>query len=358
MDFDKIDIYGTHYKKYIAIVAVLFLACLFIAFIYPGVQEGIDLRGGTLLIVRSDTLIDADSLEAALNAQFPLADVRISSISSPTGGAGTIIEFAENTELGAADKQLKSAKSLLASDPAAASAQAIAIMNSLSAYVPVPPTTNLEPEQILTLANDTLAKAKEVFEVRLQEFIRTEFSLGNEVAFQKREVGPVLGETFYASALTVGIIGFILVTIVIFAFFREFIPSVAVIAAAIFDISFALAAMAIFGIALSLSSIPALLMLIGYSVDTDIMLTTRLLKRREGSPKSRAMNSMKTGLTMTFTTLAALTAMLVLSYFGQILIVFEISAVLLFGLIGDLISTWLMNAPVLLWYAEKKEVHA
>jgi preprotein translocase subunit SecF len=46
--------------------------------------------------------------------------------------------------------------------------------------------------------------------------------------------------------------------------------------------------------------------------------------------------------------------MLVVSYFYQIEVIYQIAAVLFFGLVGDLISTWLMNAPVLLWYIESK----
>ena len=173
--------------------------------------------------------------------------------------------------------------------------------------------------------------------------------------FQKIEVGPALGELFWDSAVKVVILAFILIIIVIFFFFREIIPSLAVILSAILDILGAMAGMALFGIGLGLASIPALLMLIGYSVDTDILLTTRLLKRKEGSPGQRAAGSMKTGLTMTFTTLAAVIIMMLVSWQAQMLVVFEVAAVLLFGLITDLLSTWLMNAPILLWYAEKKE---
>ena len=144
----------------------------------------------------------------------------------------------------------------------------------------------------------------------------------------------------------------------IFFFFREFVPSIAVIMSAVLDISCALALMALFHIPLSLSSIPALLMLVGYSVDTDIMLTTRILKRKEGTAADRTVEAMKTGLTMTFTTLAALTVMIAVSFTSQMFVIFEIATVLLFGLLGDLPSTWLMNAPILLWYAEKKEKKA
>ena len=160
---------------------------------------------------------------------------------------------------------------------------------------------------------------------------------------------------FYRTAFNVGIVAMVLITIVIFIFFRQVVPSAAVIASAGLDIVGALGLMALFQIPLTLSSIPALLMLIGYSVDTDVMLTTKLLKRREQSKDQRVYDSLITGLTMNATTIAALLAMLALSFTSQMLVVFEISAVLLFGLIIDLSSTWFMNAPVLLWYVERRE---
>ena len=95
-------------------------------------------------------------------------------------------------------------------------------------------------------------------------------------------------------------------------------------------------------------------MLVGYSVDTDIMLTTRLLKRKEGGLKERSYEAMKTGLTMTLTTMAALSVMITLSFMYQIVVIFDLTVVLFFGLVADIISTWLMNAPILLAYAESK----
>jgi len=34
-------------------------------------------------------------------------------------------------------------------------------------------------------------------------------------------------------------------------------------------------------------------------------------------------------------------------------VMFEISVVIFFGLLADLISTWFMNAPILIWYVKK-----
>jgi len=123
----------------------------------------------------------------------------------------------------------------------------------------------------------------------------------------------------------------------------------------VFDILAGLTGMALLNIPLSLTTIPALLMLVGYSVDTDIMLTTRLLKDKTGSARERATSSMKTGLTMTGTTLAALFAMVIIAYFNQVEVIYHIAAILLFGLIGDVISTWLMNAPILIWFVEGRK---
>lgn len=347
-------LYGKHYKLYIPLLIVLLAACLFVAFVAPGVKQGIDLRGGTMIIVRMDKAIDADKLETLLKEKFPLTEVRVSSTSAPGGVSGAVIEFTANTELAKAEAALAEAKALLETDKQAAAAKAEEAIAAASLYTPKPQTAGLLPEDVVALAGTIVPKAEETFDLQLQDFVKQEFSLGKDAAFQKREVGPVLGKTFYESTITVGIIGFILITLVVFAFFREFIPSVAIIFAAIFDMAAALAGMAIFNISLSLSTIPALLMLIGYSVDTDILLTTRLLKRMEGTPKGRAISAMKTGLTMTATALAALFVMLFFSYIWQIMVMFEISAVIIFGLFGDIIATWLMNAAVLLWYVERK----
>jgi len=109
------------------------------------------------------------------------------------------------------------------------------------------------------------------------------------------------------------------------------------------------------GLPLSLTTIPALLMLVGYSVDTDILLSTKLLKHRTTDPFTAANDSMKTGLTMTITTIVTVVIMIIVSYFTQMLIVLEIASILFFGLLGDLVSTWYFNAPALIVYVKNKE---
>src|SRR3989344_4288881 len=95
-------------------------------------------------------------------------------------------------------------------------------------------------------------------------------------------------------------------SLVVFISFRSFIPSIAVISAALTDILAALAVVNLLGIKLSAAGIIAFLLVIGYSIDTDILLTTRMLKRHDSPLLERVKSSIITGLTMTFAAIAAL----------------------------------------------------
>jgi preprotein translocase subunit SecF len=109
------------------------------------------------------------------------------------------------------------------------------------------------------------------------------------------------------------------------------------------------ATMNIIGIPLSLGTLAALLMLIGYSVDSDILLTNRVLKR-QGKLNDKLTGAFRTGIIMTSTTLAAALAMFAIAWFGAVLILMEIAAVLLIGLVFDVMNTWLTNVGILKWY--------
>ncbi len=343
----NLDLYSGSYKRYLIVPAVLFLLFIGLVFVFPGLDQGLDLRGGTLLVVKADKPVQKESLVKTLNESFSLSGLVVSTTTGATG-FGANIEFTENKVLAEAETLLKSAKE---SGNRQQAEQALALVADYA----VPESSPQDNELFFKEADKTLEKAREGFNSAMQSLIVKELGLSGEIAFQRKEIGPALGKSFWETASVVGITAAVLVIVIIFIFFREVVPSIAVILSAVFDIGCALALMAFFNISLSLSSIPALLMLVGYSVDTDIMLTTRILRRKEGTPAERTSEAMKTGLTMTFTTLAALSVMLLVSYTSQMFVVFEISAVLLFGLVGDLPSTWMMNAPILLWYAEKKE---
>lgn len=181
---------------------------------------------------------------------------------------------------------------------------------------------------------------------------------------QIQDMGEVFSETLQNQAIGAISFGFILMAIIVFLVFRTFVPSVAVILSAFSDIVISIACMNILGLELSFGTLTALLMLIGYSVDSDILLTTRLLKRK-GRLDEKIRNTMKTGLTMTTTTMSAMFAIFIVSTFSYLFssytvipVLRDISAVLLIGLAIDIMNTWMLNAGILRWYiveSEKKE---
>jgi preprotein translocase subunit SecF len=181
-------------------------------------------------------------------------------------------------------------------------------------------------------------------------------------SYELRDISPLFGQELQRQVVSAVIIAFMLMAIVVFVAFRTVIPSFAVILSAFSDIVIPVACMDILKMELSLGTVAALLMLIGYSVDSDILLTTNLL-RKKGETTDKLRGALKTGLTMTSTTLVAVFAMFLVSsslhlfssHFAPIPILRDIALVLLFGLTADLMNTWLLNAGLLRWYVEGKE---
>lgn len=182
-------------------------------------------------------------------------------------------------------------------------------------------------------------------------------------SYELRDISPLFGQELQRQVVRAVIIAFMLMSIVVFVAFRTVIPAFYVVSCAFSDIVIPIACMDAIGMELSLGTVAALLMLIGYSVDSDILLTRNLLHKK-GETKEKLRTTMKTGITMTSTTIVAVLAMflvsssfpLFFSHFAPIPILRDISLVLLFGLTADLINTWLLNAGLLRWYVERKEL--
>ena len=131
--------------------------------------------------------------------------------------------------------------------------------------------------------------------------------------------------------------------------FRTFVPSLAVIASAFSDLVIPLALMRLFNIELTLGTVAALLMLIGYSVDSDLLLNNHVLRRR-GDFYTSTFRSMRTGVTMTVTSIAAMIVMTVVSTLLGIPLLPDVGLILVFGLLADLMNTYLLNVSLLRYY--------
>ena len=172
-----------------------------------------------------------------------------------------------------------------------------------------------------------------------------------EGSYSIEVMGSALGADFFKNSLNALLFSFLFMAIVVFAVFRVPIPSLAVILAAFSDIVVTVAVVNLLGIKLGTAGIAAFLMLIGYSVDTDILLTTRVLKRKEGTEFERILSSVSTGMTMTLT---AITAVAVAIIFTQNDTIRQIMTILLIGLLADIINTWIQNVGILRLYLERK----
>ena len=145
---------------------------------------------------------------------------------------------------------------------------------------------------------------------------------------------------------------FVGMSILIFAVFRSFVPSVAIVASAFSDVMIPLALMNLFGVELTLGTVAALLMLIGYSVDSDILLNNSIL-RRSGNFYESTSRAMRTGVTMTLTSIAAMAVMTVLAWLFGIQIMTAIGLILVIGLLADLMNTYLLNVSLLRWHVHE-----
>ena len=279
-------------NKYLIIIpfTILFLALVQIAAqtIITGdfVHKGVTLKGGSTITVGYQPGMVIEDLESFLKEQFPKADLTIRTITS----AGRIVSIAIDSDA-----------------------------------------------QETTEINSLLDKIKE--KINLD---KSEYSV--EV------MGSTLGQSFFIQTMIALLIAFVLMGLVVLAYFRTIVPCLAVILAAFSDIVVTLAIFNLTGMKLSTAGVAAFLMLIGYSVDTDILLSTRLLKRKEGSTMERVYGAMKTGLTMSSTTLSAILVALI---FVQSETVKQIMIILFIGLFVDLIMTWIQNVGILRWFLEK-----
>lgn len=284
--------YDKNYKKLLIIpFLMLFLAITVILAQYfmtgDFIHRGVSLKGGVTVTIPSLAGVSSFDIESLLSGNFPGKDMSVRVLKSEGESKGFVIDVELQT-----------------------------------------------PEEIESL----MALITEGYNLKEEE-------LGVEV------MGSALGTSFFKETFRAIIIAFVFMSIVVFVYFRVPAPSVAVILAAFSDIVVTLAIVNLLGIKLSTAGIAAFLMLIGYSVDTDMLLSTKVLKRKEGTILERILGAMKTGLMMNFTTMAAIIVGLILAK-SDVLI--QIMTILLIGLAVDIINTWIQNAGLLRLYVEKK----
>jgi len=359
-----------NYKQLAVIPAVLILLAAFFIFT-RGIPAGVDLKGGILISIQVDGVVDAALLKQKLSAFSK--DVEIRAFSGPAG-SGYEIELGTSENLAAAEAGVSAIKEmdleLVRQEAAAGFANQSADKAAAEAKVKDIGAKILEEtRRVLALsgssrdpgteAHRAAAVAEEEFSTERSAYTQKIMAAVREAvpvkAYSLKEIGASLSKFFFSKIREILVYSFILGAIVVFLVFRSFVPSIAVICGAVADVLIALGGMSAFGIPLTLASTAALLMLIGFSLDTDILLTMRVLKRTEGTMYERAYGAMKTGFMMNFAAMAAFGVLAGVALLLNVPTYYHIGSVVLIGAVADFAATWGMNAVTILWYAERKE---
>jgi len=165
--------------------------------------------------------------------------------------------------------------------------------------------------------------------------------------------GASLSSSFYKQLKFAIVLSFVLMAVVVFIIFRTPVRSLSIILAGMADIIMTIVVVDMMGMRLSAAGIVALLMLIGYSVDADILLTTRVVKYREGNFNHRMFGAFKTGMTMTLTAIAAIAVAFIFTRTLSPTLA-QMFTIILIGLVFDIFNCWVTNASILKWYGEAK----
>ncbi|MFB6128934.1 MAG: protein translocase subunit SecF [Halorhabdus sp.] len=172
---------------------------------------------------------------------------------------------------------------------------------------------------------------------------------GGITVLGRGQTPPSFGQDSIRIALIGIVIAFLGMSVLVFALFRTFVPSVAIIVSAFSDLMIPVAVLSLFRVKLSLGTVAGLLMIIGYSVDSDILLNNHVLRRR-GEFYESTYAAMQTGVTMTLTSIVAMAVMAIMATFFGIQIMAQIGMVLVLGLSVDLMNTYMLNLSLLRWY--------
>ncbi len=358
--------YQGNYKMLAIIPVLIVVASLFFI---PHIQRGVDFRGGTLITMQTDKGVDTQLLGRELaNRGFIASSVK--SLQNPKGYEVEVeIERDENLTRAEDLKALFFSNieevSRLESDVTSTNQSAASVQKYVDGRKGVDATAN----ELLGIAglpknasaysntNDLKQAMGFVYRKILDDYSeKLSGALSLLVNYQSasfNEVSASLSAKFIDKALMVVIYSIILVTVVVFVIFRTAVPSLAVLVGAASDVLIALGAMGLFGIPLTLASFAALLMLVGFSLDTDVLLTMRVIKRKEGTARGRAYDAMKTGMTMSMALLLSFICLFILASVTHINTYYEISSVAIAGLAGDVVATWLLNAVIVLAYVER-----
>ncbi|MCC7570457.1 hypothetical protein KO465_03870 [Candidatus Micrarchaeota archaeon] len=356
------NIYDGDYRKLMILPILLILVGLFFI---PSVQLGIDFQGGTIIRLYTPDEANIDDLKANL-IENGLNIRKVQQIQTQIQNV-VEIELDQDDKLSAAEDlrgifytyfddyvYLES----IVTDPTISDAN-LEKQQALEEYNEISPFVLDSANQMFEIADYTpdyteanemksdfdaaYNSVKKDYQERVSSSINIEYD-----SISVKTVSPTLGVKFIERALSAILWALLLSVILAFAVFRKIATSIIVFIGAFADVVITLGAMGLFGIPLTLPSFAALLMMLGFSLNTDMLLTMRLIKQRKGTLRDASWSALKTGTTMSTTDLIAFSSLLILGHLTHLTTYSQIASIAVIGLVGDLIATWMLSAPLIM----------
>lgn len=330
--------YDKNYKKLLIIPAVILaLSLIYIGIFYlqtgDVIYKDVSLTGGTTITIQTD--ISQDLLKEELSKS--VSDFEIKTVSNNLGVQKQLIVIVGESEKEALESSLENFLNYNLTIENNVSKETTSSSLSADFYKQLIIAILLAFFWMAAVVFLIFSKGKKLKLYTIVLNVLLGFFMGNFFL----TINPFLSAAIFAT------FSIVLITIYI----RNSVPAFAVMLSAFSNIVMTLAVVDLIGMKISTAGIIAFLMLIGYSVDTDILLTTRLLKRHKGV-NAALFGAFKTGTTMTMTSITAVIVALILVYsFESVLN--QIFIILLIGLGFDLFNTWLTNASIIKWYVEE-----
>lgn len=332
--------YDKNYKKLlIAPVAILTISLIFLAFFYSStgdiIYKDVSLTGGTTITILTE--ISSEDLENLISKT--ISDFEVKTISDNSGNQIELI-------ITVGEENSESLEILLEEFLG----YELTSENSSKETTSASLSSDFYKQLIVAIILAFFWMAAVVYLI-FKKGRKTK----TKIVFINILFGFFMGNYFLSiNKFLSGLIFFIFATYLISTYIKNSVPAFAVMFSAFADIVMTLAVVDLIGMKISTAGIVAFLMIIGYSVDTDILLTTRLLKKKGKGINEALSEAFKTGTTMTLTSITAITFALISIYsFSSVLN--QIFTILLIGLGFDLFNTWITNASIIKWYVEKNQ---
>jgi preprotein translocase subunit SecF len=195
------------------------------------------------------------------------------------------------------------------------------------------------PESKITILSNQIVVEIPYFEIPSEDYIKNYFKEAHVFFITQDLANQIKNIT-----ISLLIVSSILIAIVLLFAFKDIKPLIVILISIIFDITMILAGCSILNIPLSLDVIVMILIQVGYSIDTDVVMSNYVIKEglKYGLKKAASI-----GLTMSATSLIAMIIIAGLGYIIGNIIVFRLGCVLTIGILADLIVTWLLNPNLL-----------